>query len=219
MSRPLRIAFCGEGSSDSRIVPTIIEKIIRELTPAESFDLQIITQNWDTRRQFPDAFVNVVRQAQPLYHVLVAHLDADGPDDRRVREHKIAPAEMALANLQPATLPIVWAVPVQAIEAWLLVSAEAFATTLTGRNNRANEIDLPAHPERLHRDEAKRLYAEYVYTLLGRSRRQRKRIDPGRFQADVAEETPLDVLRRLPAFRRFEDHLSGTLIALGYVSP
>ena len=217
MSRDLRIAFCGEGNTDSRVVPVFIEKIIGELATREPINLTIATQSWDLRLRFPEAVAEVVRQSQPLYHLVVAHLDADAADESHVRAQKVIPAEQALAEAQLSTPLLVWAIPVQAIEAWLLASSSSFALALTQRSDRAHEVAFPNHPERIHRDEAKQLYTESVYQLLASTSRKRRRIRPEQFMSTIAIEVALTDMRRLPSFRRFEDSLERALRDLGYL--
>lgn len=217
MSRPLRIAFCGEGNTDSRVLPVVIEKILNSMTLVEAFNLAIDTQRWDTRRRFEDAFITVVEQSQVFYQLVIVHVDADSPDDRQVRERKVRPAMDALTRVHLDDAAIVWAIPVQAIEAWLLVSPEAFVRALTGSEQRAHELHLPLHPEQIHRDRAKQLFDESVYQLLARTQCQRRRLNPGHFQESVATEVELGALRMLPAFRQFEHNLTQALVALGYI--
>ncbi|NTU81620.1 MAG: DUF4276 family protein [Chloroflexales bacterium] len=217
MSRLLRVAFCGEGNRDIRVVPIAIHKIIAAATPRIAFDYRVDAQLWDTRQRFDDALVSVVRGAQVSAEVVVVHVDADGPDQRRVRQHKVEPGSAALTHAGLDTAPLTWAIPIQAIEAWLLVSAEAFAEAVTGQRERARELDFPRNPEMLHRDAAKQLFDESVYQLLARTQRQRRRIHPGSFSEVVIETMSLADLRRAMAFAQFEQELRGMLARLGYI--
>jgi len=216
MTKELRIAFCGEGPTDSRIVPILIEKIIGQLTPVEPFDLAIARQHWDTRLPFVDAVVEVVEQAQLSYDLVVAHVDADSRDEQQVRTRKIVPAERAVATHGLSSPLLIWAIPVQAVEAWLLASADAFAAAL-GQSQRVRELSFPADPEFIHRTDAKHLYEESVYQLLAKTQRKRREIKPALHQTSVVEQTPMTELRRLPAFRRFEERLKDVLVMRGYV--
>jgi hypothetical protein len=218
VSRPLRIAFCGEGNRDSKVMPIFIDKILAELTPVEPFDLSINTQRWDTRHSFPEALVTVARQSQLLCHLLVVHVDADSVDQRQVRQYKVEPGLQALAKAGLPTSTLVWAIPVQAIEAWLLASATAFTRALTGSEERTHEIELPQQPGRLPTDKAKRLFDQTVYQLLARTQRQRRRLHPDHFTEIIAEELTLMELRRLSAFQQFESDFTKVITYLGYVA-
>ncbi len=217
MIKELRIAFCGEGTTDSRIIPLLIEKIIGELTPIEPFDLSIAPQRWDTRLPFVDAVVQVVEQAQLSYDLVVAHVDADSRDERQVRMRKVVPAEQAIIAQGFSSPLLIWAIPIQTVEAWLLVSADAFATAL-GQSQRVRELSFPADPESIYRANAKHLYEESVYQLLAKTRRRRREIKPALHQTSIIERTPMFELRRLSAFHRFEDRLKQVLVTRGYVA-
>lgn len=221
MSRGLRVAFCGEGNTESRVVPIFIEALVGELPLIEPVDLTIDFQKWNTSLRFPDAVVRVMQQAHPLYHLVVAHIDADAPNQQPARERKVLPAEQALAAARVSAPLVVWAIPVQAIEAWLLVSAAAFAVAVAGNASRATELGFPRNPEQIHRDQAKALFEEGVYQLLARTRRHRRRITPSHFQDSVAHAiatSALNALRRLSAFQLFEHDLVQALVALDYVA-
>jgi len=218
VTRPLRIAFCGEGNRDSKVIPIFIAKILEELTPIEAFDLSIDTQRWDTRPKFPEALVSLVRQTQLLYQVVIMHVDADAIDQRQVRQYKVAPGLQALTNAGLPTSTLVWAIPVQAIEAWLLASATAFTRALTGSDERTHEIKLPQQPDRLPTDRAKQLFDQAVYQLLTNTQRQRRRLHPAHFTEVIAEELTLTELRRLGAFQQFERDFVDLIARLGYVT-
>ncbi len=217
MSRPLRIAFCGEGNRDSKVMPIFIAKILGELRPVEAFDLSIDTHRWDTRPKFPEAVVTVVRQTQLLYQVMVMHVDADAIDQRQVRQYKVDPGLQALTKAGLPTSVLVWAIPVQAIEAWLLASATAFTRALTGSDERTQEIEFPQQPDRLPTDKAKQLFDQAVYQLLTNTQRQRRRLHPAHFTEVIAEELTLPELRRLSAFQQFERDFVAVIACLGYV--
>lgn len=217
MTRLLRIAFCGEGTTDSRVMEVLLRRLVGELSLRTPVDLRVDAQRWNTRIAFPAALVEVVRQATALHDLLVAHVDADASDERHVRAHKIEPALESLDAAHLSPFLVVWAIPIQAIEAWLIVSAEHFADALTGDPERSSGLSFPSDPEKVHRDEAKQVFRDGVYDLLARTRRQRRRLKPAQFLADVAEQLPCSSLRTLPSFRRFEGQLSQALATLGYV--
>lgn len=218
MTRPLRIAFCGEGNRDSKVMPIFIAKILGELIPVEAFDLSIDTQRWDTRPKFPEALVTLVRQTQLLYHVVIMHVDADATDQRHVRQYKVDPGVQALTKAGLPTATLVWAIPVQAIEAWLLASATAFTRALTGSDERTHEIEFPQQPDQLSTDKAKQLFDQGVYQLLARTQRQRRRLHPDHFTELIAEELTLNELRRLSAFQQFEWDFVNVIAHLGYIT-
>lgn len=165
VTRSLRIAFCGEGNRDSKVMPIFIAKILGELTPVEAFDLSVDTQRWDTRPKFPEALVRLIRQTQLLYHVVIMHVDADAIDQRQVRQYKVDPGLQALTKAGLPTATLVWAIPVQAIEAWLLASATAFTRALTGSDERTYELEFPQQPDRLSTDKAKQVFDQGVCTF------------------------------------------------------
>jgi hypothetical protein len=149
---------------------------------------------------------------------LVVHVDADSVDQRQVRQYKVEPGLQALAKAGLPTSTLVWAIPVQAIEAWLLASATAFTRALTGSEERTHEIELPQQPGRLPTDKAKRLFDQTVYQLLARTQRQRRRHHPDNFTEIIAEELILMELRRLSAFQQFERDFTKVITYLAYVA-
>ncbi|GAB4212376.1 MAG: hypothetical protein OHK0022_48130 [Roseiflexaceae bacterium] len=217
MTQKLRIAFYGEGNTDKRVMPIFVEKIIFEIA-LDAIDVIVNTQIWNGRGDFIDVCISLVRQSKPEHQMIVFHFDADGSDDATVRRMKIDPLLKALRdNNLLNDPPIVWAVPVHAIEAWLLASPQAFARALTTNPNQAQELRFPDRPDQIHRDRAKELFSEGVYKLLAKTQRQRRRIQPSHYHEDVAEAIRLDDLRRLPAFAAFEQDLVRVLVELGYV--
>lgn len=217
MSRDLRVAFLCEGNTDQSVIPTFIRKVV-----AQSFDdvsLVVDSQLWNGRGEFLQTCVLLIRQAQSQHDLIVFHTDADGPNENNVRQVKIEPLSTAIQEAQVSELPLVWAIPVHAVEAWLLVSPEAIARALTNNPARTRELSLPRRPDQIHRQGAKDTLAEAVYTLLARTQSQRARIDPPDYYEAIANEIELADLRRLPAFVIFEQRLTEALGALGYVVP
>ncbi|PDW01776.1 DUF4276 family protein [Candidatus Viridilinea mediisalina] len=211
--RSLRIAFVAEGARDLQVIPVLIERLIAVAQPAPALRLSIDRQRWNTRRPFNAALVEVVTQAAFQSDLLVCHVDADAGDDQRVRQYKIDPGITQVTTACPQTLPIVWAVPVHAIEAWLLTDPEHFAEAIGA--TRRHVPMFPRHPDRIHRHEAKALFDRTIVDLLAKTQRQRRRLRPDLFAELVARESALPQLRRLPAFQSFEGDLMRTLVALG----
>lgn len=210
----LRIAFVAEGSRDMHVIPVLIERLIAAAQPTLPITLSLDSQRWNTRRQFDAAFVEVVTQAALQADLLVCHVDADAENDQTVREFKLAPALAQLTADAPQPIPIVWAIPVHAIEAWLLADPERFAEIIGAVHRQIPAF--PRHPDRINRHEAKALYDRAILDLLAQTQRQRRRIRPELFAEIVARESSLVHLRRLPAFRAFERDLMQALATLGF---
>jgi len=218
MTRALHVAFYGEGPTDARVIPALVAKIITDLPLVQLVEFSINGNRWPATPSFPATVVAAVEQAriaQPRVDLIVGHLDADSKTEHQVWRRKVVPAAQALLAAHLLAPPIAWAVPVQAVEAWLLASTDAFAQALE-QPGRARELRWPPDIEKVHRDRAKEFYEQGVYHLLARTRRH-GRIHPESYQAGIAAEVSLPELRRLPAFQRFESRLTQTLTALGYV--
>ncbi|RRR72428.1 MAG: DUF4276 family protein [Candidatus Viridilinea halotolerans] len=210
----LRIAFVAEGSRDLQVIPVLIERIIAEARPTPALQLILDAQRWDTRVRFVEAFTTIVAQAQLQADLLVCHVDADAANDQQVRQAKITPALARLEQDTVLRLPIVWAVPVQAVEAWLLADPTSFGQALGVGTKRFPAF--PRDPERINRHEAKTLFDQTIRELLGQTQRQRRRIRPDLFATIIARDTALAELRRLPAFHNFEQQLLQKLTQLRF---
>jgi len=200
-------------------IPALVQRIITGLPLVQPVEFSINSNRWPVNSSFPAAVVAAVAQAriaQPRVDLIVGHLDADSKTEHQVWRRKVVPAAQALSVAHLLAPPIAWAVPVQAVEAWLLASTDAFAQALE-QPGRARELRWPRDVEKVHRDRAKEFYEQGVYHLLARTRRHHDRIHPESYQAGIVAEVPLPELRRLPAFQRFESRLTQTLTVLGYV--
>jgi hypothetical protein len=136
-------AFWGEGISDERFLPVLIQRTLEHLM------LACAEGEWDVREPllfhpnkvavtFVDQVMDLSRQASG-FHILFVHTDADAPDAQlRAMPHKILPALKAVRQATPEEeycREIVPVIPVVKIENWKLADCdalrEALATELT----------------------------------------------------------------------------------------
>lgn len=140
--------------------------------------------------------------------VLFLHADGKGDPDRAYRE-RIAP--IAAAVDQVGDCRLVGLVPVHETEAWMLADAAALADAL----GVTTALDVPRSPGEI---EALARPKERLLAICERSaggRRRRRRREPPREL--LGQLVALQALRRLGAFRAFEERLRLALQELGYL--
>ena len=129
--RPTIFALVREGTSDDALIPHLQELLVREGLP------EVIGQG----RNYPGSVIDklkAVKSEESSVDLIFVHRDADTPQsDSRRSEIKSAAERVDL------TVPVVPLVPVQELEAWLLVD-EGAIRLVAGKPAGREALGLPA---------------------------------------------------------------------------
>lgn len=215
------LALYAEGSSDHRFLDVLLRRATEALLISRGFQVQVSDVQ---RLEIPDdealktRATRIARGAaniQGAFHLLFVHADG-GNDPARARCERVDPGiEAVKKELGTDRREAVGVVPVRETEAWALADADALRSVLSsarspadlGIPTDANEIEALPDPKR------------QLDLVVQRARGGRRGIRVRRasfFLDRLAERIDLASLRRLRAYRAFEDELETALDALGY---
>ncbi|MBN8685160.1 MAG: DUF4276 family protein [Chitinophagales bacterium] len=211
-------AFWGEGISDERFLPVMIQRTL------EALMLQCAQGEWEILEPLvihPDRnIVGFVNQVQDLaqqahgFHLLFIHTDADAPEEaHKAIRFKINPAIQAVQNA-PQTIEycreIIPVIPVVKIENWKLSDSDALREAL------ATELDDTALGLNLgtkqleQKSDAKELLAT-ILSKINENRRIPVLLDD--LDGALAKGIHLQKIYRFQSFERFVNRLKTSLIA------
>lgn len=145
------------------------------------------------------------------FHIAFLHADGKGDPDRAYRE-RIAPVAEALPFESGAR--IVGVVPVHETEAWMLCDGNALRDALGSTLDDAR-LGMPGAAGELESLGDPKAMLDAVYLRASGGRRHRRRTGPPR--PLLGEKVALNLLRRLAAFRSFEERLRQALVELGFL--
>lgn len=204
-STSFAFTLLSDGSSDRALLP-VLRRLLEEHLPGVALEAQ-----WaDLRplRQPPKALPDRLRTALALYpcRLLFVHRDAEGQGwrDRTLQIRKAVEGARLSGTQLP---PVVSAVPVRMLEAWLLVD-EAAIRRAAGNPHGTEPLDLPKVDALELLADPKAVLHDALRAACGLSGVRRKRFPVHARSYRVAELIPdLAPLRRLDAFRRMEADL------------
>jgi hypothetical protein len=190
-----------EGSSDYAFLLPLVTRLLYEVSTSVPQLTEVAdTVGIDASRPIPkaraDRIAKAIRDHEGQCTLFVIHADADGDSDAALRE-RVDPGRHAAG----VASPIVACIPVREMEAWILSDEAAFTALIAGA-----EPELPRDPEA---DIDPKRTLSRIYDAL------RIRGSRGDYNRFFGENIALDSLRRLSAFRRFEDELRGAVEVLG----
>jgi hypothetical protein len=201
----MRTTLVAEGSSDQALLP-IIEWTLREA--GIGADLEINWANLSGLPRRPVGLGEKIRIATEFFpcDLLIVHRDSNGAG----REARLEEVATAVGPLQ-LTIPYVPLIPVKMLEAWLLFSEQALRSAAGNPYSRC-ALELPnAHELERLADPKHKLFDQLriASELTGR---RLQRFDRNRARAQISEYIDdFSPLRRLSAFRAFEDDLRAVL--------
>lgn len=194
----LRAGIFAEGPTDYAFLRPLLDRLLPDLAPAAMSRVPVIGDSIgiDAPGRPPARRGERIASAIDAFWdectLFVIHGDGEGDPDRARRE-RIDPG-MAATRARHPDAAIAACVPVREIEAWLLADQDPFAQLLAPSLIPV----LPADPEAVSDP---KLALEHLVTRGGlKLRREVYEL----FGANVS----LSGLRRLPAFRRFEEELT-----------
>ncbi|MGN6245738.1 MAG: hypothetical protein ACTHQ3_18975 [Motilibacteraceae bacterium] len=201
MNEVLTFAFLREGTSDDGLLPHLRELIVRAGASAT------IGSSRDYRGSMEDRLRQVLDEGTNVDLVFV-HRDADGssPSPRRDEVRRAAQAVGLTA--------VVSVVPVQELEAWLLVD-EAAIRGVVGKPSGRDQLSLPTIRAIEQTASPKEILKRACLTAsetTGRRREREKREFPQR-RRNLLERLDIDgPVRSLPSWRQLEDDIDSAVI-------
>lgn len=206
MSEPITFAFLREGTSDDGLLPHLRELVVRAGAAAA------IGSSRDYKGSTEERLRRVQAEGANL-HIVFVHRDADSADGEPRREEvRQAAASVGL----PAVISVV---PVQELEAWLLVD-EATIRQVVGRPSGRTPISLPRLPaiERTARPKEILETACLTASETRGRRRERERREFPRRRLTLLERLDIDgPVRQLPSWRQLEADIETAVSSL--ISP
>jgi hypothetical protein len=221
----LFIAIYLEGNSDVKVLPLLVQRIAQELLNNQGWS----ERGWRGADVSPLLILNSSLEDEPPRlssrltaaahyarhcHLLILHRDADAPTTDKAKR-KIVPActevERAQARGEQMCKTLVLLVPIRAMEAWLLVDAQALREILEvslsdeklGIPKQAHEVESCNPKARLNKivqDAAPGTNLNDIYEPL-------------------AEAIRLEKLKPLRGYQEFEKDLRDAFINLGILAP
>ncbi len=213
----LASAFWGEGVSDKRFLPVLIQRTLEEIM------LECAEGEWDIleplvmrpgkhRTDFVGQILDLSQQAAG-FHLLFVHTDADAPDeDVKAMPGKIQPAQEALRHVEPAekyVTILVPIIPVVKIENWKLADTdalrEAIGTILTDE-----VLGLNIGSRQLEEKGASKELLSEVLRRANEGRRIPVKLKD--LDAALAKGISLKKIHRFKSFQKFVERLKEALV-------
>lgn len=209
------IAFCGEGPTDHKALPHLVERIVEDIIASrsgESYAVAVI--------DYPLSSLNgqgVANQYRALAnkaagaHLICVHHDAGNLTLQERRAWNFEPGVAAArpgGEQRPVFIPVI---PVREMEAWLLVDTAAIEEVI-------GDIPSNVSPPASHRDverlqDPKRMLSTIIEA------QTRRLSDHATLLRALAEELDLQVLSDLPAVQSLRRELEEGLTLQGFLRP
>lgn len=215
-------AFWGEGISDERFFPILIQRLL------EALFRQCGKGEWDIMEPivlksasggFVEQVLDVARQSQGL-HILFIHTDADARSaGEKVMPHKIAPALEAIRQLPEGERcnVIIPVIPVTKSENWKLADSDALREVL-GTNLDDQVLGLNIGAKQLEaRANSKALLDQVIEAVQLQRGARRYRIRPADLDASLAKSIRLGKLYQYDSFKRLVIETKDKLISMNMI--
>lgn len=219
--RVLVLGLYAEGSTDERFLSPVIrrttEEILANYDGGNMWDEAIIMRIRLNTGQYVNRAQSILAAAAEAQgcHILIVHADADGPTPDRALAERFQPGlvlvKQAGKKVCQDLLPVI---PIQEIEAWLLVDRETLLKELkVNQNTRISgippvqRIESTARPK----EELDRIIRA-INNAQGRAIGRKELYEP------LGETVRLERLAALSAYNRFITDLTEALTNLGIIS-
>ena len=209
-----RCALLAEGNSDNALLP-----LLRWLLKRNGITTNIVLQRVEEPRMRPYSTrckMSVmgwrIQESLADYacDLLFVHRDADAPDQKsRVNEIKTGYNE-AVKDRQT---PFVCVVPIQELEAWLLVDAKAICSACNTRNL-PKGVKLPKLGEIERMANPKEFLKQFLSQASGLTAKELR--DAGVTAQRIAGNIDFSLLLKLPTFKKLDEELAEVIAANGW---
>lgn len=197
----LHYTLMADGRSDIALM-SVIDWVIADCWPEQAIDGSFAERLGPVGSTLARRIPEVLRSFP--CDLLIVHRDAEGePINRRLNE-----MARAMPLGPPRWVPLI---PVKMTEAWLLSDEKAIRAAAENKRG-TMELGLPAKSRWEHLADPKKVLFAALNAASGKSARARRKFDPGRQRALVAQNTAdFSHLRGLSAFDSFEKKLTAAL--------
>lgn len=212
--RTLTLAFFGEGTTDYRFLPGIIQRTAEKLlSQSGAPDVEVLPPIPIDDVDAEDGAHKLLAVAKACagMDMLIVHLDADTRTVQVARAERFKPGH-DLVQIEPTEVcrDLVALIPVKNIEAWLLSDPDAFREKV-GSHLTDQELGIPSHPHQVEGvPDPKQAYRDAVRTALT-NRGRRRTVSPGEYYEPLSQAIDLERLERVPAYQTFRDELERAL--------
>lgn len=205
MRDPLTFAFVREGPSDDGLIPHLRELLVRAG----------VDEAFGSPRDYHgpvEERLGHVQREEVVVEVVFVHRDADGRSSEH-RRKEIADAAVALPQLSAIVVPVI---PIQELEAWLLLD-ELAIRTVVGKPSGKQPLGLPKPKHVEQTSQPKELLVQaclLASATTGRRHREEKRKFPERRRV-LLERLDIDgPVRELPAWQAMEQDIANAVASL-----
>jgi hypothetical protein len=217
----LFIGFTAEGTTDTRFLTQIIQNVFEEIAFQCRTDVVIedVISVRVQKSEFTETMLRASRQsAECGLTALCIHADADARSIENVMEFKFTPLTQALNSLSndnycKAIVPVI---PIQMTESWMMADKELLKTKIAARGVRDAELGLHRTPES-YADPKQTIVEAIRIAQSNRTKRRRNELTINDLYAEMGQTIPLQRLRELPSFCRFEENVRVAFRSLGYI--
>lgn len=217
----LYIGFTVEGTTDTKFLTEIIDKVFTETalgcrTDVTIEDVRIIDV---PKSSFVETMIEASKRAICHYgiSILCIHADSDAKSVRDVETYKFAPLRLVLDEKNDSEFckVIVPIIPIQMTESWMLANIDLFKEKIGAKN--IQNIDLGIHREpESYADPKQNICDAIRLAQSGRTKRRRNNLTINDLYYEMGQSLSLDDLRRIPSFCSFEDNVKRAFSELGY---
>lgn len=221
----LTTTFWGEGATDDRFFPQLLQKTLEQLLldcANGDWDIYEPTKLSTDKGSFVEACVDIYQQSEG-FRIAFIHTDADAKSEgEKALPNKVEPAKEAISKLHPnESHPcITWVIPVTKQENWKLADLEAIEETL-GVTIDWNALKLnisPAQREGLGKSkEALNAILKQANQVQGG--RQRFGFDLHDLEEPLVKNISLAKLAKFDSFQAFCFRLRECLLNQNIISP
>lgn len=219
MAYQLFIGLLTEGSTDKRFLKEIIEKIFVET--AFLCEAEVVIEGVFNEESSKGGFAEMVLAASKKaalkgINVLCVHADADSANDQQVMRYKFGPffqlaEETNSDSLCKAHVPLV---PVTMTEAWMLADKSLLRSQMGATNLSLNDLGLHRPPES-YANPKEAISEALRLCQSSKSRRYRRELTIDDLYGEMGQLTPLEKLRNLNSFQKFEESVKSAYRQLG----
>lgn len=221
MAIQLYVGLVTEGVTDSRFIPDILEKLLIDI--ASDCRSEVRIESIFPIPKESGAFVDVMTNAAKYANdngasILCIHADSDARNIREVYDYKIDPFLEALTQVpeEEYCKNIIPIIPIQMIESWMMADKDLLKERINAKGVRDEDLGLHRPPEN-YADP--KLAIEHAITIAQKSRPRRRRnlVTIADLYGEIGALLELEILRRLPSFRHFEEQARQVFRSLGYL--
>ena len=221
MAIQLLIGYIGEGNTDERFIPELINKVFCELAVECHNDVMIedVRSIEKCGGSFEEVMLDAAKQSYELgLSILCVHSDADSPKISTTIENKFDPFLHALSLCKDTThcKNIVKIIPIQETEAWMLADKKLFKEKINAKGRTDNDLGINKQPE-LFSDPKGTIEEAIRIAQSNRPKRRRRELSISDLYDELGRSISIERLQTIPSFCAFEESAKEALKSLGYI--